>query len=87
MIPFNASGKELLVDKSNLHDLGGARQRPMGSSAPPASAVITSGEREAMIAQAAYYHAERRGFEPGHAMEDWLTAEHEIQRLLLTLRR
>lgn len=33
-----------------------------------------------MIAQAAYYRAERRGFEPGHEMEDWLAAERDIQQ-------
>jgi len=39
-------------------------------------------EREAMIAEAAYYRAEARGFEPGHELEDWLAAESEIDRLL-----
>jgi hypothetical protein len=30
------------------------------------------------IAIAAYYRAERRGFEPGHEVEDWLEAEREV---------
>jgi hypothetical protein len=34
--------------------------------------------REQAIAQAAYYKAEQRGFEPGHEMEDWLDAEREV---------
>lgn len=29
----------------------------------------------AMIAEAAYYRAQRRGFAPGHELEDWLQAE------------
>lgn len=29
------------------------------------------------IAEMAYYKAEKRGFEPGHEMDDWLTAEQE----------
>ena len=37
--------------------------------------------RRAMTAEAAYYRAERRGFESGHELEDWLAAEGEIQRL------
>src|SRR5262249_45407177 len=37
--------------------------------------------RHAMIAEAAYYRAERRGFEPGHELEDWIAAEGEIQDL------
>jgi hypothetical protein len=35
-----------------------------------------------MIAEAAYYHAEHRGFESGHELEDWLAAEEEIDGLL-----
>ena len=39
-------------------------------------------ERDAMIAVAAYYRAEKRGFGPGAELEDWLDAEAEIVRLL-----
>lgn len=38
-------------------------------------------ERHAMIAEAAYYHAEQRHFEPGHELDDWLRAEAEISGL------
>ena len=34
-------------------------------------------ERANRIAEAAYYKAMSRGFEPGHEMEDWLAAEAE----------
>ena len=37
-----------------------------------------SESREARIAEAAYWRAERRGFEPGHDIDDWLHAEREI---------
>jgi len=37
-----------------------------------------SENREARIAERAYWRAERRGFEPGHELEDWLHAEREI---------
>jgi hypothetical protein len=37
-----------------------------------------SSSREALIATAAYYRAERRGFLPGHELEDWLSAEREF---------
>jgi hypothetical protein len=33
-----------------------------------------------MTAEAAYYRAERRGFEPGHELDDWIAAEGEIER-------
>lgn len=32
-----------------------------------------------MVAIAAYYKAEKRGFMPGMEMQDWLDAEKEIQ--------
>jgi hypothetical protein len=31
-----------------------------------------------MVAVNAYYRAEKRGFEPGHEMDDWYEAEREI---------
>lgn len=34
--------------------------------------------RRTLIAHAAYFRAERRGFAPGHALEDWLCAESEV---------
>ena len=47
---------------------------------PPA---VEPGEpqRKAMIAEAAYYRAEKRGFVPGMQLEDWLEAEEEIRAL------
>ncbi|MGA7964672.1 MAG: DUF2934 domain-containing protein [Gammaproteobacteria bacterium] len=38
--------------------------------------------RHEMIAQAAYFRAERRGFVGGGEVEDWLEAEREIERTL-----
>ena len=35
-------------------------------------------EMQARIAEAAYYRAESRGFEPGGEVGDWLAAEAEI---------
>ncbi|HKF06363.1 MAG TPA: DUF2934 domain-containing protein [Candidatus Sulfotelmatobacter sp.] len=32
------------------------------------------------IRRLAYLMAERRGFEPGHEAEDWLTAEREVRQ-------
>lgn len=44
--------------------------------------VVTPDMRRAMIAEAAYLRAERRGFAPGHEDEDWLAAEAEVDTLL-----
>jgi sterol desaturase/sphingolipid hydroxylase (fatty acid hydroxylase superfamily) len=37
---------------------------------------------DAMIAEAAYYKAEKRGFYPGNDLRDWLEAKSEIIRLI-----
>jgi hypothetical protein len=36
--------------------------------------------RQAMITEAAYFMAEKRGFVAGHEMDDWLEAEKEITK-------
>ena len=43
---------------------------------------ITAQERECLIAIAAYYRAECRGFALGQEIEDWIKAEAEIDRQL-----
>lgn len=47
------------------------------------TAIATPGDDEllGMIATAAYYIAEQRNFAPGHELEDWLTAEHQIRTI------
>jgi len=49
---------------------------------PYAARAADPAQRLAMVAEAAYYKAERRGFDPGHELEDWLQAEAEIGRAL-----
>ena len=38
-------------------------------------------QREAMIRDAAYYHFAKRGYAPGHELDDWLAAEAEMERI------
>ena len=38
-----------------------------------------SREQSERISRRAYEIAERRGFEPGHEIEDWLQAERELE--------
>jgi len=76
-------GAEVAGDSSPLR-----RERTRHSPPPQeqqASRPVSHGfapcsPREASIAIAAYYRAERRGFLPGHEQEDWLAAEREIDR-------
>jgi hypothetical protein len=72
-----------------------ARQKttPVPPSAPPSDGnknarrisskmQVTSQEREQLIATAAYFRAQQRGFAPGYEEDDWLQAEAEVDRLL-----
>ncbi len=43
---------------------------------------MSDGQRQQMIAEAAYYRAEGRGFTDGDPFLDWLDAEREIDALL-----
>ena len=51
---------------------------PTSKSATPVSAEV----RRLMIAEAAYYSAERRGFASGNEVGDWLLAEKQIDAAL-----
>jgi Protein of unknown function (DUF2934) len=43
---------------------------------------VSEEQRQSMIAEAAYYRAERRGFQGGDSVADWLAAEREIAERL-----
>ena len=51
------------------------------ASMPAASglrAQSSSEDTRRQIAEAAYFRAKERGFEPGHELEDWIEAESEV---------
>jgi hypothetical protein len=58
-----------------------AAKQTKAASAP--ASFVGPGQRAALIAKAAYYRAEKRGFAPGHEAEDWLAAESEVDAKLL----
>jgi hypothetical protein len=83
--------------KASKFDSGGAvdravkgRTRKSRIPAPPTVSVVTRSsayaephpDRDAMIAEAAYYRSAHRGFEPGHEVDDWLAAESDIDAAL-----
>lgn len=43
---------------------------------------VSAGQRQQMIAEAAYFRAERRGFNGGDAVRDWCEAEAEVDARL-----
>jgi hypothetical protein len=62
------------------------RAEPAKPAAPAAVSsprlTVSEEARRAMIAEAAYLRAERRGFATGNEEEDWLAAEAEVDALL-----
>jgi Protein of unknown function (DUF2934) len=64
----------------------GAKKRssrgPAGQSASPGGNTGDGMDREQMVAVAAYFHAEHRGFDGGDPLADWLAAEAEIDAML-----
>ena len=53
-------------------------QRLSKSRPQPVNPQPSESDLQRRIAEAAYYRAESRGFEPGGETEDWLAAEAEI---------
>ena len=51
---------------------------------PAVAQFVDPERRAAMIAEAAYFRAERRGFTPGGETGDWLEAEAEVDAKLLS---
>ena len=49
-----------------------------GESVGSPSSVVDADELRYRIAEAAYYRAEKRGFEPGYEVADWIEAEFEV---------
>jgi hypothetical protein len=45
-----------------------------------AEAEAGAADRRVKVGLAAYFIAEKRGFEPGHELEDWLAAEAQINQ-------
>jgi len=72
--PFGSSFDS---ERGVLEQMRGRRSRER-KVLPPR--VIDPARRHAVIAEAAYYRAERRGFAPGRELDDWLQAEAEVAR-------
>ena len=61
--PIKTSSKKVVSSKKSL----------------PRKSTINAEGRYRLISEIAYYIAERRGFESGHELEDWLLAEAVIK--------
>jgi hypothetical protein len=56
------------------------------STANKSERAVTTEERVSMVAEAAYYKAEHRGFSDGNPEHDWWEAEREIDAMLAASR-
>lgn len=71
--------------KTSSNPVPRTRNKPATPRARPTLRAVPSfgdSPREQMIAEAAYFRAEQRGFAPGNEMSDWLEAESDIERVL-----
>jgi 3-oxoacyl-ACP reductase-like protein len=50
--------------------------------ARPAAIPLDASERQRLVAMAAYFRAEKRGFIAGGEIDDWLEAEKDVARQL-----
>ena len=48
---------------------------------PSSGPSISAQERQMLVARAAYFRAEKRGFTPGGELQDWVEAETDVLRL------
>lgn len=73
----NASSRQLVPTRRRLAAIEAAwiaentRVRPASHSCE---------DRKRLVRKLAYLRAERRGFAPGHEVEDWLAAERDLER-------
>lgn len=58
-------------------------QAPRADGESPREASAAE-RRHSLVAEAAYFRAARRGFAPGHEVDDWLEAEREIEDRLFS---
>jgi hypothetical protein len=82
----STTGSTAKAKTAKANGKGGSRKRSdakdtLHLKGKQLSATQRLADADGMIATAAYYLAERRGFEPGHEIEDWLTAEQQVRSL------
>ena len=77
--PRKAARRSSLSPRAAIHE--------RDANSPSAGANLLPEQREALVARAAYFIAERRGFAPGNELDDWLQAEAEIEARLKAARQ
>lgn len=82
-VPVAAPAAKAAVKKIPAKKAAPAKAK--ASAAPVAARpAVTIEQRQHYIQVAAFYVAQRRGFAPGNPMDDWATAEVEVDELILS---
>ena len=58
------------------------KTRRKAKKAPAKTVKVSPEQRREMIEEAAYFRAERRNFQGGDPVADWLSSENEVDELL-----
>jgi hypothetical protein len=74
--------RDFTGDKPEIGAADPGKTRRKAVVASSAFKEVTNQEKHQLIAEAAYFRAERRNFIPGYELEDWLIAEAEIEMKL-----
>jgi hypothetical protein len=77
-----AAPKSVLPSTSVARAPAAKPQAKQRAPEPQSAPVLNVEERDRLIAQAAYFRAEKRGFVPGCELQDWVEAEAEVLRLI-----
>lgn len=79
------SASSRTTSSSKRPPLRAVTSEPQCEAVPQAAEAAPDAQRESLIRQAAYSVYLRRGCTPGHALQDWLEAEMEVERQLAAL--
>ena len=82
---FGAAGRKTAAktNKTEMVRIEADKAQTKGVAATLLAAEVTNEERQRLIAEAAYFRAERRNFVPGYELRDWLDAEAEIEAKMI----
>ena len=76
-----AKGEKKMRDRTKSVSKPRSKRSPASVNSSNSSDAVRAYDAETrrqMIEEAAYYIAQRRGFETGHELEDWLDAERDV---------
>jgi len=79
-----ATKKKVVTKKAPAKKKAAVKKRAAVKKSAPAKTTpsVSNKDRYEMISTMAYYRSEKRNFEPGNAMEDWLECERLVDEMI-----